>query len=258
MYHLLEFIGDGISIPWKSIWNFYVYFCHNLCFFVLEKVRLMSWFFWQYFILSSFLQLCYWFCLNSWDTTGASAKNISVAGRLHSSNFIERSSVNQRRHKSRCSLTLGGFFPQLIDEAPNTGNLLYQTEVKDTFWTIYMLLIVIFNQRSDQLFLYVLQCYCDIHNLPIRNLVKWRSLACGYLSRDNFHCSIQNSVVSIPHGGETWLEQGGGKSGGASNMKPWKRSWGVSQWLSMEGKRISFGQGGGCGAWGFTSMMITP
>ena len=33
-------------------------------------------------------------------------------------------------------------------------------------------------------------------------------------------------------------------------MKPWKRSWWVSQWLSMEGKRIICGEGGCRGAGG--------
>ena len=35
MYHLLEFIGDGVSIPWKAMCNLYLCCCHNACFFVL-------------------------------------------------------------------------------------------------------------------------------------------------------------------------------------------------------------------------------
>ena len=37
---------------------------------------------------------------------------------------------------------------------------------------------------------------------------------------------------------------------GDSMMIPWKSSQGVSHWLSMEGKRICCGDGGGRGAGG--------
>ena len=32
-------------------------------------------------------------------------------------------------------------------------------------------------------------------------------MACGDISRENFHCNIQDSVVIIAHGGETCLEK---------------------------------------------------
>ena len=83
-------------------------------------------------------------------------------------------------------------------------------------------------------------------------------MACGDLSRDNYHYSIQDSGVIIAHGVETWLEQGRGTRGGASMTIPFKISFGVSQWLSMAGKMISCGDGGGRGAGGGgTSIMIT-
>ena len=72
------------------------------------------------------------------------------------------------------------------------------------------------------------------------------------------HYSIQDSGVIIAHGGETYLEQGGGTRGGDSTTKPWKRAWGVSQWLLMEGKSIICVEGGRRGAWGGTSIMIQP
>ena len=42
MYHLLEFIVDGVSIPWKDMCTFYFCYCHNFFFFVLFKVMCMS------------------------------------------------------------------------------------------------------------------------------------------------------------------------------------------------------------------------
>ena len=93
---------------------------------------------WQYFLLSSFLQFCYWFHLNPWDTTGASTNNISETGRLHSGTFVERSLVHRSCLESRHSLNSGGLFLQLIDEAPNPCNVLYLTELKDAFWPIYI------------------------------------------------------------------------------------------------------------------------
>ena len=96
---------------------------------------------WQYFLLSSFLQFCYWFRLNSQDTTGASTKNISVAGRLHSGTFVERSLVHHSCLEFRRSLTLGGLFPHLIDKAPNPCSVLYPTKVKDAFWPIYISIV---------------------------------------------------------------------------------------------------------------------
>ena len=119
-----------------------------------------------------------------------------------------------------------------------------------------MLLVVIFNQRNDPLFLDGFQCCCDLHNRPIRNLVKWRSLACGDIYWENFHYSIQDSGVIIDHGGETWIGQGGGTRGCASTKKSWKRAWGVSQWLLMERKSISHGEGRCRGACGGTSILI--
>ena len=88
--------------------------------------------------------------------------------------------------------------------------------------SIYLFLAIIFNQRIDLLFLDGFQCCCDIQNLPIWNLVKWRSLVCGYISRENFHYSIHYSVVIIDHGGETVLEQGGGTRWVASMKNPGK------------------------------------
>ena len=102
------------------------------------EVKIYVLFFWQCFLLLSFLKLCNWFCLNSWDTTGASAKNISVAGRLHSGKFLGRSLIQQSPHESRRSLTSGGFFLQLIDKAPNPCNPIYPSEVKDTLLPIYI------------------------------------------------------------------------------------------------------------------------
>ena len=66
-----------------------------------------------------------------------------------------------------------------------------------------MLLIVLFNQRSDLLFLDGFQCCCDIQNLPIWNLVQQRILLCGDLPQDSFHYSIQYSVVIISRGGDS-------------------------------------------------------
>ena len=40
---------------------------------------------------------------------------------------------------------------------------------------------------------------------------------CVDLSQDNCHFRIQDSGVIIAHGGETWLEQGGGTRGGCFN-----------------------------------------
>ena len=79
---------------------------------------------------------------------------------------------------------------------------------------------------------------------------------CGDLSRENCHYSIQESVVIVAHGRETWVEQGGMERGGTSMTKPWKRAQEFSQWLSMEGKRISCGKGVGRGLWVSTSTMI--
>ena len=85
-------------------------------------------------------------------------KNISVAGGLHSGNFIERSLVQKIVLDLRPSSTSGGLFSQLIDEAPNLCNVLYPTEVNMLYDpSIYLLLIVIFNHRSDPLFLDVSQ-----------------------------------------------------------------------------------------------------
>ena len=107
------------------------------------------------------------------------------------------------------------------------------------------------------MFLDVFQCCCDIKNLPIWNLVKLRSLACGDISRENSPCSIQDGVVIIYHGGEAWIEQGGGKRRGGSMKQYCKRDCRISQWLSMEGKMIRCGEGVGRGAFGGISMMIT-
>ena len=60
-------------------------------------------------------------------------KNILVTGRVKSSNFVDRSLVHQICLESRRSLTSGGLFLKLIDEATNTCNVLYLTEVKDAF-----------------------------------------------------------------------------------------------------------------------------
>ena len=50
-------------------------------------------------------------------------------------------------------------------------------------------------------------------------------MACGDLSRENYHYIIQESVVIMAHGGETWFEQigGGGRMGGF-NEDPLKNS----------------------------------
>ena len=56
---------------------------------------------------------------------------------------------------------------------------------------------------------------CVIQNCPLHNPAKQRSLVCGDLSKDNCHYSIQDSVVIIEHGEDTWLEQGVGTRGGA-------------------------------------------
>ena len=93
---------------------------------------------WQYFMLSSFLQFCYWFHLNPWDNTGASTKNISETRRLHSVTFLESSLVHQSCLKLRHRLNPGVLFLQMIDKAPNPCNVLYLTEVKDAFWPIYI------------------------------------------------------------------------------------------------------------------------
>ena len=74
------------------------------------------------------------------------------------------------------------------------------------------------------MFLDGFQFYCGIQNRPIQNLVKLKSLVCGDLSRDNFHYIIQDSVVIIAHGRDTWLEQGGGTRGGVSMKKTCKRA----------------------------------
>ena len=39
-------------------------------------------------------------------------------------------------------------------------------------------------------------------------------MACGDLSLENCHYSIHDIVVTISHGGETWLEQSGGEGWG--------------------------------------------
>ena len=53
-------------------------------------------------------------------------------------------------------------------------------------------------------------------------------MACGDLSRENLHCSIQNSVVIVAHGGETWLEHSGGKRIGRIKwVLPGKIMWSV-------------------------------
>ena len=72
-------------------------------------------------------------------------------------------------------------------------------------------MIVIFNQRSDPLFLDRFQCCCDIHDFPICNFVKQRRIACRNVSRDNFHYRIHDCVVIVAHGGETWIGQSGGE-----------------------------------------------
>ena len=61
------------------------------------------------------------------------SKNISVTGRVYSGTFGERSLVHKSFLESRRSLTSGGFFLQLIDEAPNPCNVLYLMEVIDFF-----------------------------------------------------------------------------------------------------------------------------
>ena len=71
-----------------------------------------------------------------------------------------------------------------------------------------------------------------------------------FLKRMCSHYSIQDSVVIIAHGGETWLEQGGRTGVGASITKPCKIYRVVSQWFLMEGNRIICGKGEGRGAWG--------
>ena len=78
----------------------------------------------QSFLLLSFLQFCYWFPLNSRETIGASTNKISVTGRLHSGTFVESSLVYQSCLEVRRSLTSGGLFLQLIDEAPSLCNVL--------------------------------------------------------------------------------------------------------------------------------------
>ena len=83
--------------------------------------------------------------------------------------------------------------------------------------TTYLLLIAIFNQRSDQLLLDVFQCCCDLHNFLLWKLVKLRSLVGGYISQYSYYCSIQDGIVVIAHGGDTWLEQSGGESMGVFN-----------------------------------------
>ena len=55
------------------------------------------------------------------------------SGGLHSYTFVERSLVHQSCLELRHSLTSGGIFLQLIDEAPNPCNVLYPMEVKDAF-----------------------------------------------------------------------------------------------------------------------------
>ena len=40
---------------------------------------------------------------------------------------------------------------------------------------------------------------------------------CGYLAQDICHYSIHDSVLIIAHGGESWIEQCGGKKGGGFN-----------------------------------------
>ena len=92
----------------------------------------------QYFTLSFFLQFCYWFHLNLWDTTGTSTNNISETVILNSGTFVDRYLVHQSCLESRHSLTSGGLFLQLIDEVPNPCNVLYLTELKDAFWPIYI------------------------------------------------------------------------------------------------------------------------
>ena len=48
-------------------------------------------------------------------------------------------------------------------------------------------------------------------------------MACGHLSRENCHFSIQDSGVIRSYGGKNWLEQGGGTSGGCFNYETLKK-----------------------------------
>ena len=89
------------------------YLCPNFCL--------------KIFSVIVFLHFCYWFCLNSWDNTGASAKNILVSERFYSYTFVERFLVHQSCYELRRSFNQGGLFLQLIDESTNTCNLLYTT-----------------------------------------------------------------------------------------------------------------------------------
>ena len=72
--------------------------------------------------------------------------------------------------------------------------------------SIYLLMNAIFNQSIDTLLLYLFQFFFDIHNRLIWNHVKQRSMVCGDISQENCHCSIQDSIVVVAHGGETWLK----------------------------------------------------
>ena len=85
----------------------------------------------------------------------------------------------------------------------------------------------------------------------MNNIGVWISFSIEFSLQNSGQCFI------IAHGGETYIEQGRGTRGGASMVKPRNRSIGVSQWLPMEGKRVSCREGGGCGAWGGTSITIT-
>ena len=94
---------------------------------------------WQYFLLSSFLQFCYWFRLNSRDTTGASTKNISVARRLHPVNFVERYLL----HQSCLELLVQLDFRRILSSTDLTKLPIRvmsstPTEVKYAFWPIYI------------------------------------------------------------------------------------------------------------------------
>ena len=136
-----------------------------------------------------------------------------MTGRVHSGTFIERSLVHQSCLESRRSLTSGRFFLQLVDEATNTCNVLYLTEVKDAFWPIYT---------------YVADFHSQLYEWPVVlgwiTLLLWRSwltymepcktkkLGMGRdLSQEGWNYSIQHTIAIIAHTGETLLEHSGGE-----------------------------------------------
>ena len=53
---------------------------------------------------------------------------------------------------------------------------------------------------------------------------KMNKLDMWIFSQSNYHYRIQYSGAIIAHGGDTWIEQGGGISGGDSMTKFWKRA----------------------------------